>query len=137
MKRQIETIEDPNIDPGMAVAEIYLQGQATPFTISGIAESVVQAAKRAPSVRMEVEPPVAQKPAVASPELPQDTFKDRLFASLTAKTFDKRNGTNLYDQLQQKRKEEKIVAMGVQLGLISMTDTVCQRHAHAVDKLRS
>jgi hypothetical protein len=45
MKRNIETTIDPNIEPGMAIAEVYLPGQSQPFVISGMAEAVITAAQ--------------------------------------------------------------------------------------------
>lgn len=130
-----------NINPDLPVELTFTPDfQDSEFTITGLAYDQATQLEAKLAKHNEQRDKVARRAikAVREPENgSQNVIKSRVAANIKAIMFDKRNGTNLYEQLQEKRRNERIVKAGVELGLISLTDTVCVKHRHAVDALKS
>lgn len=135
--RKIETTIDPSLEPGMAVAEIQLAGQSRPFVISGIAESVIQAAKRAPRVKVENVAPTVEKPVKTAVFTPQVSLHGREYVrdTLKAKFFDFMYHTAEYEALEETRLLERRLRLRQELGIMPVDR--CAKHQHQVDKLKA
>jgi len=110
------------------------------FAITGAAEAILPYAEAVQALDAQLPKQRATRHGnklIQAATQATDTFIGRVATNIETRVFDARMGTNLYDQLAQKRRDEKIVRQGVKIGLISLTDTVCVKHKHAVDSLKA
>lgn len=136
--------QNKNIQPTseLAILDTWVEGQ--PFQIRGDYEAVAEQLPRADqyiktltdnspvAVVQPAQPVIAPKPAYED----FNTLEARevLRRKISAWVWDRKNGTNMLDLLNQRIAEDRNLAMAQRLGLISSVH--CARHQKAVDKLK-
>lgn len=120
-------------------AELITSVNGHPFVISGPIEAIEPLFKAAEAEFNAQPVHTASKVGKASVEAVQssDVVLEGRKATVTAKLHDMLYGTAMYDALQQKRADERDLAMATRLGLISLEDVSCRKHSAAIAKLHN
>lgn len=117
-------------------AELVTAINGSPFVITGDVETVTELYKAAEadfSAQTVKDTPKLGKRIVEAVQASDAVLEGRR-ASIAAKVYDMVNGSSMYDLLQQKRRDERDLAMAKRLGLI--TATHCAKHEKALASVR-
>lgn len=114
--------------------------QSQPFVITGNAEAVMPLAEAAQAHDKAL--PVHRAPKAGNKLIQAATqategFAGRLAVNVKTVAYDKIHGTSMYEQLRQKRSDERDVRFAASIGLLTLGETMCAKHKHAVDSLKA
>lgn len=112
--------------------------QSTPFTVTGLGESllpIAEAVEREQVSRVSKVSALMVKTAQAASETAVEPELTGLRATIAAKMHDLRFGTHMFEALQDKRDTERDLKFAGSLGLL--TDEVCAKHRKALDEVRT
>lgn len=117
-------------------AELVTAINGSPFVITGDVETVTELYKAAEAdfnAQTVKDTPKLGKRIVEAVRTSEEVLDGRR-ASITAKLYDIANGTSMYQLLQERRQQERDLAMAKRLGLI--TATHCAKHERALASVR-
>lgn len=118
-------------------AELVTALNGKPFIITGDPETVTELYKAAEAdfnAQPVNVPSKAGKSAIEAVRTSEEVLDGRR-ASIAAKFYDLANGTSMYQLLQERRQQERDLAMAQRLGLI--TATHCAKHERALASVRN
>lgn len=114
--------------------DVHLDFQTAPFVVAGDTQVIQELHKAVVTSEPVHNAVLVPKAVIQPPEQPQPTILEGRRASLHAKMYDMVNGSNMYQLLQEKRQQERDLAMAHRLGLIT-TDR-CAKHEKQLAHLR-